>query len=407
MVATLVVLRLWSEGDATALVTPEGYDDISVQSLSGSFFIQVKSRRESAGDFAPTDLRKDLRSLAKAWVKRRDAELPAATILLLERPVTRIPVPEWGSEAAQPSSSARSELAKELDAVSLDDDQDMAAFAASTSVVVCPDPYGQAISIVAAARDFPEGLAEIIVAAVCTQVGRASDANADPDVGNRTAVDISGIDALIEQVLATVDLELLDEARSLGVSEAIDWRSSADGSDIRQGVHVGAPHVAAGLIVPRTELTQQVIEVAAARRLAVIAGPSGSGKSALVYAAVHETRSLYRWQQVHSLTPTGRTGRDAVALLSARIESLRPSAYAPVGVLVDDAGRHDPDLLDRLLRRLADLPNVITIVSIREEDRFPVPLLSTIATITPMLDDTFAEQLWRDYRANDLTEWAG
>jgi chromosomal replication initiation ATPase DnaA len=161
------------------------------------------------------------------------------------------------------------------------------------------------------------------------------------------------------------------------------------------------------LIVPRTELTQQVIEVAAARRLAVIAGPSGSGKSALVYAAVHETRSLYRWQQVHSLTPTGRTGRDAVALLSARIESLRPSAYAPVGVLVDDAGRHDPDLLDRLLRRLADLPNVITIVSIREEDRFPVPLLSTIATITPMLDDTFAEQLWRDYRANDLTEWAG
>lgn len=407
MVATLVVLRLWSEGDATALVTPEGYDDISVQSLSGSFFIQVKSRRESAGDFAPTNLRKDLRSLAKAWVKRRDAELPAATILLLERPVTRIPVPEWGSEAAQPSSSARSELAKELDAVSLDDDQDMAAFAASTSVVVCPDPYGQAISIVAAARDFPEGLAEIIVAAVCTQVGQASDANADPDVGNRTAVDISGIDALIEQVLATVDLELLDEARSLGVSEAIDWRSSADGSDIRQGVHVGVPHVAAGLIVPRTELTQQVIEVAAARRLAVIAGPSGSGKSALVYAAVHETRSLYRWQQVHSLTPTGRTGRDAVALLSARIESLRPSAYAPVGVLVDDAGRHDPDLLDRLLRRLADLPNVITIVSIREEDRFPVPLLSTIATITPMLDDTFAEQLWRDYRANDLTEWAG
>lgn len=403
LVATLVVLRLWSEGDATAVVTPEGFDDISVQSSSGSFFIQVKSRRESAGDFAPTDLRKDLRSVATAWVKRKEAELSAETILLLERSVARIPVPEWGSEAAPASS----ELAKELDALSFDNDQDSAAFAASASVVICPDPRAQAISIVAGARDFPDGLAEIIVAAVCTQVGQASDANADPDVAGRAAVDIAGIDVLIDQVLATVDLELLDEARSLGVCEAIDWRSSADDSDIRQGVHVGAPHVAAGLLVPRVELTQQVIEVAAARRLAVIAGPSGSGKSALAYAAAHETRRLYRWQHVHSLTPTGRTGRDAVALLSARIESLRPSAYAPVGVLIDDAGRHDPNLLDRLLRRLADLSNVITVVSIREEDRFPVPLLSAIATITPMLDDTFAEQLWRDYRADNLTEWAG
>ncbi|MBG0740524.1 DUF4297 domain-containing protein [Paeniglutamicibacter antarcticus] len=107
LVATLVVLSLWSEGDATAVVTPEGYDDISVQSSSGSLFIQVKSRRESVGDFEATDLRRDLRSVAKAWVKRRDAGLSAATILLLERPVARIPVPEWGSVAAQPASSGR------------------------------------------------------------------------------------------------------------------------------------------------------------------------------------------------------------------------------------------------------------------------------------------------------------
>lgn len=407
LVATLVVLRLWSEGDATALVTPEGYDDISVQSSSGAFFIQVKSRRDSAGDFAATDLRKDLRSVAKAWVKRRDAGLPATTTLLLERPVARIPVPEWGSEAAQPGSSPPSELAKELDALSFENDQDSVAFAASASVVVCPDPHARAISIITGTRDFPDGLAEIIVAAVCTLVGQASDANADPDIAKRATVEIAGIDVLIDQVLATVDLELLDEARSLGICEAIDWRSSADGADLRQGVHVGASHVVAGLLVPRVELTQQVVEVAATRRLAVIAGPSGSGKSALAYAAAYETRRLYRWQHVHSLTPTGRTGRDAVALLSARIEALRPSAYAPVGVLIDDAGRHDPDLLDRLLRRLADLSNVIAIVSIREEDRFPVPLLSAIATITPMLDDSFAEQLWRDYQADNLTEWAG
>ncbi|QOD04981.1 dsDNA nuclease domain-containing protein [Pseudarthrobacter sp. BIM B-2242] len=406
VVAALIVLSLWSEGEATALVTPEGYDDISVQSRAGSHFIQVKSRRETAGQFPATELRKHLRSVAAAWVKRRDVGLPPATILLLERPVAGIPVPGWDS-ARRSDLTAGPELSCELDTVSLGDDQATAAFAASISVALCPDPKARAITIVATARSIPESLAEIVVAAVCTQIGETSNANADRDAANRAVVEVSGIDALVDHVLATVDLELLDEARSLGVCEAVDWGTPGDGSDLRQGAHVGALHVATGMLVPRPDLTRQVIEVAEARRLAVISGPSGSGKSVLAYTAVHQTRTSYRWQQVHSLTPSGRTGRDAVALLVARIESLRPSVYAPVGVMIDDAGRHDPRLLDRLLRRLADLPNVITVVSIREEDRFPVPLLSSIATITPMLDEAFAEQLWRDYRVHDLTAWAG
>jgi Cap4 dsDNA endonuclease len=407
LVATLVALRLWTEGEATALVTPEGYDDISVQSANGSRFIQVKSRRESAGDFPASQLRKDLSSVANAWVMRRDAGLSTATTLLLERPVARIPVPEWTSGAALTEFAAGPELSKELLAISLGDAQVTAEFAAAVSAVICPDPHTQAVNTVAKARDLPESLAEIIVAAVCTQVGRASDANADREVADRAAVDIASIDVLVDQILATVDLELLDEASSLGVCEAFDWGRSADGSGLRQGAHVGASHIVGGLLLPRPDLMQRVMEVAEARRLAVIAGPSGSGKSALAYTSVYETRSLYRWQQVYSLTSTGRSGRDAIALILARIESLRPSAYAPVGILIDDAGRHDPDMLDRLLRRLVDLPNAITLVSIREEDRFPVPILSTIVAITPMLDDAFAEQLWRDYRAHDLTSWAG
>lgn len=406
LVATLVVARLWSAGESTAVVTPEGFDDISVQSRIGSLFIQVKSRRQSAGDFPAAELRRDLRSVAKAWVKRRDAGLPAATALLLERPVSQIPVEEWDGDFTSTGPAAAPELSAELAAISLGDEAPP-GFAASLSVALCPEPRPRAISIVAKARNIPESLAEIIVAAICTQIGQASDDNAHRDAANRASVDIAAVDGLVDQVLASVDVELLDEARSLGVCEAIDWGAPSDESDVRRGVHVGAAHVAAGLLVPRPELARHVIEVAEARRLAVIAGASGSGKSALTYAAAHEIRSSYRWQQVHSLTPTGRTGRDAVALLTARIESLRPSVYAPIGILIDDAGRHDPSLLDRLLRRLAGLPNVITLVSIREEDRFPVPLLSTIATITPMLEDAFAEQLWRDYQANDLTSWAG
>ncbi len=365
LIGTLIALRLWSEGEATALVTPEGYDDISVDSKEGLHFVQVKSRRESAGDFPVAQLRKDLRSVAKSWIKRRDAGLSTATTLLLERSITRIPVTEWANGTAMKESIAGLELSHELLSIDLGDDRITANFAASVSVVTCPNPQAQAVDIVVGTLGVPESLAEIIVSAVCTQIGKASDANVDTDASNHVSMDIASIDVLVEQILTTVDLEMLDEARTLGICELINWGMAADGSDLRKGAHVGASHVASGLLVPRFDLMRQVIEIAEARRLAVVSGPSGSGKSALTYAAVHETRNLYRWQQVHSLLPVGRTGRDAAALIIARIESLRPSVYAPVGILIDDAGRHDPHLLDRLLRRLADLSNVVTIVSVR------------------------------------------
>lgn len=407
VVAALVALTLWADGEASARVVPEGYDDISVERPTGTLFMQVKSRRESAGDFPKGQLRRDLQSVAVAWARRRDAGLSPTTLLVLERPVVSVPAPEWEGHYLSLPADVSTEMAGALKSVDLEDDAGRGRFTDSISVAVCPDPRTRAISIVAGARAVPESLAEIIVSAVCTQVGHASDANADRNAGDRASVDVAAIDLLVERTISAVDLQQLDEARALGICETIDWERPADRSDLRRGAHVGPAHVAAGQLVPRPELTQQVIDDARSRRLAVVAGPSGSGKSALAYAAVFETRRSFRWQQVLSLTPAGSTGRDAVALLVARIESLQPSPYAPVGILMDDAGRHDPDLLDRLLRRLADLPNVITLVSIREEDRFPVGLLSVVTTITPMLDDRFAEQLWSDYRADGFTAWAG
>ena len=156
--------------------------------------------------------------------------------------------------------------------------------------------------------------------------------------------------------------------------------------------------------MPRPELVRQVIEVAEVRRLAVIAGPSGSGKSALAYSVAHEIRSSFRWQQVHSLTPTGRTGRDAVALLAARIEYLR--AHAPLASW----------LTTRATRSRGPRSALASACRLSERDNYrlhpgrgpiPVRLLSTVATITPRFDETFAEHLWRDFRARHLTSWAG
>jgi hypothetical protein len=74
---------------------------------------------------------------------------------------------------------------------------------------------------------------------------------------------------------------------------------------------------------------------------------------------------------------------------------MRPRRRCPVGILIDDAGRHSPTFLDTLLRELAGLPHVLVAVTAREEDIFPVASLSTVAVVRPRLDESLADQLWQ------------
>lgn len=402
-VATLLLLEQWENAHTDARIVPEGYDDVAIESSSTSQYIQVKSRRETAGEYSLGEFRQIAKSVAETWTKRRDAGLGTTATLILERTVTGTELPGLG-EPTTDNQSVKSALAGLFD----EDDEGLTErFIDALVVSVCLDPHERAVKVVARVRAIPDSVAEIIVSDLRARVGAASDANLERSHTDAAGIEIANVDAMIDQVLEAVNLELLEEARALGVCESIDWNKTWNDPAFQHGSHVVPAHISSGLLIPREGLSQRVIELLTSRRLAVVAGPSGTGKSALGAEAAYETRATYRWQGVHSLEPSGKSGRDAISMIVSRIASLRPNPYAPVGVLIDDAGHHEPAVLDRLLRRLADLPDVGVIVTIREEDRFTVPLLAAIATITPLLDDTFAEELWKEYRDLELTTWAG
>lgn len=402
-VATLLLCESWENLRTDTRIVPEGYDDVTIQSVSGSEYFQVKSRRESAGEYSPSEFRQILRSVADATLRRQSAGLETASTLILERSVAGIDLPALGdAPIAEPTLE---EALRGL--LSADDDGQAAALVNDLSIVICSDPHERAVSIVARARSVPDAVAEIVVADLRARLGAASDSNVERSRQDPAGVDLSNVDGIVDRVLETINLELLDEARALGVCESVDWSIAWDESAPRPGGQVVPAHAGAGLLIARPELAAAVLELVDARRFAVIAGPSGSGKSALAIESAHTSRATHRWQQVRSLAPVGRTGRDATSMILARVAALRPNRFSPVGVLVDDAGRHDPAVLNGLLRRLAELPNVATIVTVREEDRFAVPLLAAIATITPVLDAGFAEELWNDYRKREVTTWEG
>ena len=384
-------------------IVPEGYDDVTIQSGSGSQYFQVKSRRESAGEYSLGEFRQIVKSVAEATVRRQAAGLGNASTLILERAVTGVELPTLG-EAAEDDGQLKGGL---QGLFSADHEHEGASWIDHLSVVVCPDPHERAVSVIARVRAVPDSVAEILVADLRARLGAASDSNVERSHEDAAGIELSSVDGIVDQVLETINLDLLEEARALGVCESIDWTKSWTDSAPRPGDQMVPALAAAGLIIARPGLTASVLELVDVRRLAVIAGPSGSGKSALAVESAYASRANYRWQHVHSLAPVGRTGRDPTSMILSWVAALRPNPYAPVGILIDDAGRHEPGVLDRLLRRLAELPNVATIVTVREEDRFLVPLLAAIATITPVLDAAFAEELWKDYRDRGLTAWAG
>lgn len=398
VMTALIIVKLWQQRDDQGRVIPEGYDDATVESMQGEHHVQMKSRRPSAGRFPVSQLRKDLRSIALAWKKRESAGLGLNTTLVLERSVENIDLPEWSLEPGRRNEGTAAHIRQ-----SWPGDPDGAdTFARSVQVGTCTAPREDGIRILSDTRELPNALSEIIFSAICTEIGKLADLNADQELGGQASLTIHEVDAIVERVLAVVDIDLLEEATTLGVLSSVGW---ADPNLVEPVVPHQYP--TPNLVVDRPSLIAHVVDTAVQSRLAVVAGPSGAGKSEATWAAVREMRAEYRWQELHSLVPSGRNGRDSIALVVARIESLQPSRYAPVGILIDDAGRHDPTLLERLLRRMTALQSVAVIISVREEDRPLFPLLSAVAPIVPTLDDEFAHALWREYRKRGLTEWGG
>lgn len=98
---------------------------------------------------------------------------------------------------------------------------------------------------------------------------------------------VGDLDALITAVRESVDINGLDAAVRAGVARTIDYTrpSNLDRSAFFAGVDVTPAHVAANLDVMRVEELSTVAHGLGTSGHVVIVGPSGSGKSALMWRA--------------------------------------------------------------------------------------------------------------------------
>lgn len=186
-----------------------------------------------------------------------------------------------------------------------------------------------------------------------------------------------------------------------GLCEEVDFLTPIEEPHFYLGVDVQPGHLAAGLVVERPAARQQALNALEARRNVLIVGPSGSGKSALMWEVARAASYVETWFRIRRLTV------EKLPYLMALIKACRASAKAPVGFVLDDIGSGLTEGWDALARTAASHPGILLLGSAREEDFFLLFEQERAHVVREVGDDELAERLWKELRSRSQTQAPG
>src|SRR2546430_1539592 len=260
-----------------------------------------------------------------------------------------------------------------------------------THLVRAPsDLAAQTVQLLQTGLSLHPAVASIARAELLRDLGEMAARQREADLGSAERRTRSDLDAIVARLGQAVDVTSLEEAIHAGVCEPADYVSASpvDMAGFLYGVDVTPAHIAAGLDVLRPEESAAVLEGLATRRHAVIAGPSGSGKSALVWRTA---RLVERGPQIVRVLRVADA--DDVELLVRHVRRQMPNPDAPVLICADDLGRARMAAWPEARRRLSEVPGALILGAVRREDL--TPDISADATIIdPRLTDTAAGQIY-------------
>jgi hypothetical protein len=212
-------------------------------------------------------------------------------------------------------------------------------------------------------------------------VADAADANATAPLEERSSLDRTSLIVAIQRFIEHVDIDALQAAILDGICEPLDLALPATADDrFYEGTSTQPGHVAAGLVVPRPDLVAEVLSGLEHQSAALLTGPSGVGKSAVLWTVPLALPGVL-WFRVRRLAEA-----DASSLIRLA-RTYRATAETPVGFLVDAAGTGDFQEWARLRAEASAVPGILLVGTARNEDLMALGDLSGCATISVRLDE--------------------
>jgi hypothetical protein len=378
-------------------LVPEGLEDLSCDGPAPRQ-IQVKSRQARVGDFPLGD---GARHLLDAWQRHagRSATAPQKLVLVFERPVAGYAPGDWDTPLGVDPAGA--DLVGEVRRIAARRglaDAELGRLLGQVSVLVLPHRRLRvdAADLIGARTRLPAGATSPVLSALRTAVTEHADRNAGVGWAQRAGLTRTDVERLVTRAAELIDVAALHEAVRSGAAEPVDLDTPLPSSDFYAGAAVQPGHVAAGLVVPRPVVTDEVLAGLDSTGSVLIVGPSGIGKSAVLWMTAYVARHV-AWYRVHRL-------READAEPVVRLaRAAAGDRHAAVGLLVDGVGVGDLTAWDALHRRLAGQPEVLLLGTVREEDLLPLATGSAAVQVRPRLDETVAARIHAALRERGVT----
>ncbi len=275
------------------------------------------------------------------------------------------------------------------------------SFLQSTAVVglTLGEITSEALSRLSESVDLPVAALGMVLCRLRNLVADAADHNATPDFSQRQVLNRSELVAEIQSAAQLIDVGALEAALASGSCEAFVYDASVSVDDrFFEGVSVHPFHVAAGLVTPRLDAIREVVAGLDTYSVVVIHGPSGVGKSAVLWTLPREMPYAL-WFRVHRLSAADVP--DLVTLARA----YGASEESPVGFLVDAAGTANFDGWSQLRTRAAAMPGILLVATARNEDLITIPALSDCAQVDVRLDETTAAAIFEGLSRRGTTEF--
>ena len=373
-------------------VVPEGLEDVSLEG-DDPRHVQVKSRGDHLGPFPSSAA---TRHIVDAWARHVErGETDAELVIVLERGVSgEPPLSNWDVTLAE-SLPDTSDLHRSLRAESANRGivaSEVARLLSSTVLVVISwdEVVAETVSLLGGLVDIPPAGLLSVAQQLRVLVADAADSNAARGIEDGRRLSLTELVGTIERLAELIDSQWLNAAIKEGVCEVLDYRyldATDDGDRFYEGEASQPHHVARGLVVPRPDVIDEISSGLQERSAVVITGPSGVGKSAVLWTLPRELPGVL-WYRVRRLAD------EDVPLIVRLARANLALPFSRVGFLVDSAGTGDFSGWARLRAEAAAVPGMLLVATARVEDLMTLGDLAEFVVVEVQLDEHTAERIY-------------